>query len=130
MASVTIDINTFVDVALAKIKHLAGRRPIILSSFTPEVCILLKLKQSAYPVLFITNAGKRPMADKERRAASLQTAMKFAKYWQLAGLVLACDAFLLCPRLISFVKNAGLACASYGLGNNEPENAKVGKTVS
>ncbi|KAJ6780595.1 hypothetical protein PWT90_07122 [Aphanocladium album] len=124
VASVTIDINTFVDVALEKIRRLAGRRPIILSSFTPEVCILLKLKQSTYPVLFITNAGKVPMTDKELRAASLQMGMKFARYWQLTGLVLACDTFLLCPRLIFLVKSAGLVCASYGLGNNDPENAK------
>ncbi|KAM3508373.1 hypothetical protein MY10362_001218 [Beauveria mimosiformis] len=125
VASVTIDINTFVDVALEKIKRLAGRRPIILSSFTPEVCILLKFKQNAYPVLFITNAGKLPMMDKELRAASLQIALKFARYWQLSGLVLACDTFLLCPRLISLVQDAGLVCASYGLGNNDPANAKI-----
>ncbi|XWX01655.1 hypothetical protein V2A60_009683 [Cordyceps javanica] len=125
VASVTIDINTFVDVTLEKIKRLAGRRPIILSSFTPEVCILLKLKQSAYPVMLITNAGKVPMADKELRAASLQMGLQFARCWQLSGIVLACDTFLLCPRLISFVKNAGLVCASYGLGNNDPENAKI-----
>ncbi|KAM3515073.1 hypothetical protein MY11210_001311 [Beauveria gryllotalpidicola] len=125
VASVTIDINTFVDVALEKIKRLAGRRPIILSSFTPEICILLKLKQNAYPVLFITNAGKLPMMDKELRAASLQIALKFARYWQLSGLVLACDTFLLCPRLISLVQDAGLVCASYGLGNNDPANAKI-----
>ncbi|KAM0668169.1 hypothetical protein ACQRIU_001731 [Beauveria bassiana] len=125
VASVTIDINTFVDVALEKIKRLAGRRPIILSSFTPEICILLKFKQNAYPVLFITNAGKLPMMDKELRAASLQIALKFARYWQLSGLVLACDTFLLCPRLISLVQNAGLVCASYGLGNNDPVNAKI-----
>ncbi|KAM3460163.1 hypothetical protein NHJ6243_006209 [Beauveria neobassiana] len=125
VASVTIDINTFVDVALEKIKRLAGHRPIILSSFTPEICVLLKFKQNAYPVLFITNAGKLPMMDKELRAASLQIALKFARYWQLSGLVLACDTFLLCPRLISLVQNAGLVCASYGLGNNDPVNAKI-----
>ncbi|KAM3562612.1 hypothetical protein MY1884_001728 [Beauveria asiatica] len=125
VASVTIDINTFVDVALEKIKRLASRRPIILSSFTPEICILLNFKQNAYPVLFITNAGKLPMMDKELRAASLQIALKFARCWQLSGLVLACDTFLLCPRLISLVQDAGLVCASYGLGNNDPANAKI-----
>ncbi|EGX88436.1 ankyrin repeat-containing protein, putative [Cordyceps militaris CM01] len=125
VASVTIDINTFVDVALEKLRRLAGRRPILLSSFTPEVCILLRLKQSAYPVLLISNAGKLPRADKEVRAASLQSGLQFARYWRLSGLVLACDVFLLCPRLISLVKSAGLVCASYGLGNNDPENVKM-----
>lgn len=125
VAPVTIDINTFVDAALSKLKRFAGNRRIILSSFTPEICILLRLKQSRYPVLFITNAGKPPMVDRDLRAASLQMAMKFAKYWGLQGIVLACDTFLLCPGLISLVRRIGLVCASYGLGNNEPANARV-----
>ncbi|PON25126.1 glycerophosphoryl diester phosphodiesterase [Trichoderma gamsii] len=124
VAPVTIDINTFVDVALEKIQRLAGNRPIILSSFTPEVCILLSVKQKAYPVMFITNAGKVPMADKELRVSSLQVGVQFARLWNLAGLVFACEALLYCPRLVQFVKNAGLVCASYGLLNNEPIHAR------
>ncbi|KAL7896174.1 Glycerophosphoryl diester phosphodiesterase family domain-containing protein [Trichoderma sp. SZMC 28014] len=124
VAPVTIDINTFVDVALEKIQRLAGKRPIILSSFTPEVCILLSVKQKTYPVMFITNAGKLPMADKELRVASLQVGVQFARLWNLAGVVFACEALLYCPRLVQFVKNAGLVCASYGLLNNEPIHAR------
>ncbi|KAK6445089.1 glycerophosphodiester phosphodiesterase [Trichoderma asperellum] len=124
VAPVTIDINTFVDVALEKIQRLAGNRPIILSSFTPEVCILLSVKQKTYPVMFITNAGKVPMADKELRVASLQVGVQFARLWNLAGVVFACEALLYCPRLVQFVKNAGLVCASYGLLNNEPMLAR------
>ncbi|KAL6900448.1 Glycerophosphoryl diester phosphodiesterase family domain-containing protein [Trichoderma evansii] len=120
VAPVTIDINTFVDVALEKIQRLAGNRPIILSSFTPEVCILLSVKQKTYPVMFITNAGKVPMADKELRVASLQVGVQFARLWNLAGVVFACEALLYCPRLVQFVKRSGLVCASYGLLNNEP----------
>ncbi|KAL7921341.1 Glycerophosphoryl diester phosphodiesterase family domain-containing protein [Trichoderma austrokoningii] len=125
VAPVTIDINTFVDAALEKIQRMAGKRPIILSSFTPEVCILLSVKQKAYPVMFITNAGKVPMADKELRVASLQVGVQFARLWNLAGVVFACEALLSCPRLVRFVKNAGLVCASYGLLNNEPVHARV-----
>ncbi|KAK1237387.1 hypothetical protein MKX08_003012 [Trichoderma sp. CBMAI-0020] len=124
VAPVTIDINTFVDVALDKIQRLAGKRPMILSSFTPEVCILLSVKQKTYPVMFITNAGKVPMADKELRVASLQVGVQFARLWNLAGVVFACEALLYCPRLVQFVKKAGLVCASYGLLNNEPIHAR------
>ncbi|EHK49560.1 hypothetical protein TRIATDRAFT_172014, partial [Trichoderma atroviride IMI 206040] len=124
VAPVTIDINTFVDVALEKIQRLAGKRPIILSSFTPEVCILLSVKQKTYPVMFISNAGKVPMADKELRVASLQVGVQFARLWNLAGVVFACEALLYCPRLVQFVKDAGLVCASYGLLNNEPIHAR------
>ncbi|GAM89319.1 hypothetical protein ANO11243_073560 [Dothideomycetidae sp. 11243] len=73
--------------------------------------------------MFITNAGKVPMVDMEKRAQSLQVAVAFAQRWGLAGLVFACDVFLLCPRLIRYVKNRGLKCASYGPPNNVPELA-------
>ncbi|UKZ69799.1 uncharacterized protein TrAtP1_010804 [Trichoderma atroviride] len=124
VAPVAIDINTFVDVALEKIQRLADKRRIILSSFTPEVCILLSVKQKTYPVMFISNAGKVPMADKELRVASLQVGVQFARLWNLAGVVFACEALLYCPRLVQFVKDAGLVCASYGLLNNEPIHAR------
>jgi glycerophosphodiester phosphodiesterase len=75
--------------------------------------------------MFITNAGKVPMTDLELRAASLQMAVQFARCWDLAGVVFACEALLYCPRFVRFVKNAGLVCASYGLLNNDPINARV-----
>lgn len=125
VATVGIDMNTFVDAILAKVDRLGGKRRIILTSFTPEICILLSRKQRAYPVMFITNAGKLPAADLEVRAASLQVAVHFARRWNLAGVVFACETLLLCPRLVQFVKGAGLVCASYGLLNNIPDNSKV-----
>ncbi|KAK3312289.1 hypothetical protein B0H66DRAFT_570380 [Apodospora peruviana] len=96
----------------------------MLSSFTPEICILLSLKQKTYPVLLIIDAGKVPMADTEVRAASMQVAVEFAKRWNLAGVVFSCEVLLLCPRLVGFVKCKGLVCASYGTLNNEPGNVE------
>ncbi|POR31633.1 Glycerophosphodiester phosphodiesterase GDE1 [Tolypocladium paradoxum] len=125
VATVGIDMNSFVDAILAKLERLGGKRRIMLTSFTPEICILLSLKQRTYPVMFITNAGKLPATDLEVRAASLQVAVHFAKRWKLAGVVFACETLLLCPRLVQFVKGAGLVCASYGLLNNIPDNSKM-----
>ncbi|KAK3331402.1 ankyrin repeat-containing protein [Apodospora peruviana] len=126
VAPVAIDLNTFVDVALETMhKYATPNRKIMLSSFTPEICILLSLKQKTYPVLFITNAGKVPMADMEVRAASMQVAVQFAKRWDLAGVVFSCEVLLLCPRLVGFVKGKGLVCASYGTLNNQPGNVEI-----
>ncbi|KAI1810999.1 Glycerophosphoryl diester phosphodiesterase family-domain-containing protein [Poronia punctata] len=122
VAPVALELNLFVDTILGQV-HLYGRnRPIVLSSFTPEVCILLSLKQRAYPVMFITNAGKLPMTDVEKRATSMQVAIKFAKLWGLAGIVFASDVFLLCPGLIGYVKSLDLVCASYGPRNCIPQD--------
>ncbi|KAH9908657.1 Glycerophosphoryl diester phosphodiesterase family-domain-containing protein [Xylariomycetidae sp. FL2044] len=140
-----LEINTFVDAVLDRIHHhhrLAGEdedderrrgRPIILSSFTPEICMLLRVKQRAYPVLFITNAnananaGRRlpPQSDMNRKAASARAAVGFARAWDLAGIVFSCDALLLCPGLIGVVRGAGLLCGSYGQGNDDPGNVEV-----
>ena len=76
-------------------------------------------------MLFITNAGKRPITDKEQRAGSLQVAVRFATQWGLAGLVLASDVLVMCPRLVGYVKRKGLVCGSYGSLNNVPETVEV-----
>ncbi|GIJ97977.1 hypothetical protein Aspvir_000085 [Aspergillus viridinutans] len=123
VAPLAIEINTFVDKVLETIfLHARSPQNIILSSFTPEICILLAFKQRVYPVMFITNAGKPPVMDLETRASSLQSAVRFAKRWSLSGIVFASETLISCPRLIRYVKGSGLACGSYGLQNNVPEN--------
>ncbi|OQE37669.1 hypothetical protein PENCOP_c009G03158 [Penicillium coprophilum] len=120
-----IEINTFIDRILAQIFRVSSGRSVILSSFSPEVCILLATKQDIYPVMFITNAGKIPMSDMEMRASSLQAAVRFSKRWNLAGIVFASETLILCPRLVGYVKRSGLICGSYGSLNNIPEHAKA-----
>ncbi|WEW59841.1 hypothetical protein PRK78_005322 [Emydomyces testavorans] len=125
VAPVAIELNEFINATLDKIYRFGKGRNIILASFTPEVCILLSHKAKGYPIMFITNAGKLPITDMEKRGASLQVALQFAKQWSLTGVILAAETFLLCPRLIKYVQTSGLVCASYGLVNNVPANAKL-----
>ncbi|BCS01997.1 uncharacterized protein AKAW2_60261A [Aspergillus luchuensis] len=125
VAPVAIEINIFVDKILEKVFTLGNSRNIILSSFTPEICILLAFKQQTYPVMYITNAGKPPVTDREKRAGSLQAAVGFAQQWGLNGIVLASETLIICPRLIGYVQRSGLVCGSYGPLNNIPENAQL-----
>lgn len=128
MAPIAFEINTYVDQMLHHIFKAKGQRKIILSSFSTEICMLLSVKQNIYPVMFITNAGIRTNSDMDVRARSLQTAVHFAKRWNLAGIVFANQTLIVCPRLVGYVKRSGLACGSYGGMNNTPANAKVGLT--
>ncbi|PSN75562.1 Glycerophosphoryl diester phosphodiesterase [Corynespora cassiicola Philippines] len=125
IAPVSIEINIFVDTILDKIASFGRGRNIILSSLTPDICILLAIKQNAYPVIFITNAGKLPLSDKEKRAGSLQVAVRFAKQWGLAGVVTAADPLIMCPRLVEFIKSQGLICRTYNGLNKEPANVEI-----
>lgn len=124
VAPIAIKLNKFVDIVFKQLHHDAGPRPIILSSFTPKVCILFAIKQRAYPVIFITNAGKAPIRDMEVCAADLQGVVYFAERWGLAGVVFTCNSLLLCPRLVSLVKARGLICGTYREQNNQPDNVK------
>ncbi|KAI1936005.1 hypothetical protein LOZ66_004923 [Ophidiomyces ophidiicola] len=125
VAPIAIELNTYLDAVLERIYRFGLDRGIILASFTPEVCILLAKKATGFPVFFITNAGKLPITDMEKRGASLQASVQLARLWNLAGIILVAETFLLCPRLIKYVQMAGLVCVSDGLVNNVPENAKL-----
>ncbi|KAJ5348690.1 uncharacterized protein N7506_001943 [Penicillium brevicompactum] len=129
VAPVALEINTFIDHILERVFQAKSERNIILSSFSPEVCVLLTTKQNVYPVMFITNAGKLPASDLDMRASSLQAAVRFAKRWSLAGIVFASETLILCPRLVGYVKRSGLVCGSYGALNNIPENSKIQKAA-
>ncbi|KAK2736425.1 hypothetical protein FQN57_000758 [Myotisia sp. PD_48] len=124
-APIGVELNMFIDSILEKIFRFGKNRSIILASFTPEASILLTVKQDRYPVMFITNAGKTPVEDFEERVRSVQVAVRFAKHWNLAGIVLAAEPLLLSPKLIRYIQHSGLACASYGILNNIPEKAQA-----
>lgn len=124
MGEIGVDLNFFVDTILKVIydENTTGR-DIVFSSFHPDICLLLSLKQPTMPVLFLTEAGTAPMYD--IRASSLQNAVRFSKKWNLLGIVSNALALIKTPRLAQVVKSMGLVCVTYGTENNEPELAKI-----
>jgi glycerophosphoryl diester phosphodiesterase len=123
METFAIELNLYVNTILTSVMTHAGARPIMFSSFSPEICILSSQKQARYPVLFLNCGGNWPTGD--IRASSLQEAVHFAKAWKLDGIVMESDPLVLAPRLIRSVRECGLVCASYGTLNNNPQFAKV-----
>ena len=123
MDTYAVELNSFVDTVLTKVYDLGKKRNIIFSSFNPDICLLLSLKQPSIPILFLTDAGVCPVGD--IRASSLQEAIRFASRWNLLGVVSAAEPLVLCPRLVKVVKESGLVCVSYGTLNNDPEKVKV-----
>jgi glycerophosphodiester phosphodiesterase len=94
-----------------------------LTSFSPELCILLAQKQNQYPVLFLNESNLFPTGD--TRASNLQEAVHFARRWNLPGVVMSSEPFIMSPKLMAYVKDAGLVCVSFGFMNNDAENARV-----
>ncbi|KAF2018787.1 GDPD-domain-containing protein [Aaosphaeria arxii CBS 175.79] len=123
MDQYAVELNSFVDTVLKTVYDLAGNRNIILSSFNPDICLMLSFKQPAIPILFLTDAGTSPVGDV--RASSLQEAIRFASRWNLLGVVSAAEPLVHCPRLVKVVKESGLVCVSYGTLNNEESNVNI-----
>ncbi|KAJ5973926.1 hypothetical protein N7481_011136 [Penicillium waksmanii] len=69
----------------AKSPSPARGRKIILSSFTPDICMLLAIKQQSYPVMFITNDGKLPANDLKQELAVCKLQSNFSNdgIWQI-----------------------------------------------
>lgn len=123
MDTYAVELNEFVDTVLRMVYDLGGSRNVIFSSFHPDICLLLSLKQPSRPILFLTDAGTSDVGD--IRASSLQEAIRFASRWNLLGVVSAAEPLVMCPRLVRVVKESGLVCVSYGTLNNEPDNVKL-----
>ena len=123
MEPYAMELNFYVDTILSMLFRLCGNRNITLSSFSPEICILLACKQETFPILFINKAGSVPAGD--IRAGSLKGAIEFAQAWNLAGIVMLSDPFVMCPRLLTYAKDSGLVLGTYGNLNDEPECALV-----
>ncbi|KAI8357899.1 Glycerophosphoryl diester phosphodiesterase family-domain-containing protein [Choanephora cucurbitarum] len=116
------ELNVYVDTILECVyDNVEQDRHVIFSSFHPEICLALNLKQPNYPVFFLTDAGTLPMAD--IRCNSLQEAVRFAKQADLLGIVAASEPILEAPRMVQVIKEMGLLLFTYGVLNNEVENA-------
>lgn len=124
MGEVAYDMNFYVDTILKTVyEENTSGRDILFSSFHPDICLLLSLKQPTMPILYLTEAGTEPMAD--IRASSLQNAIRFAKKWNLLGIVSNAKTLVKTPRLAQVVKSSGLVCVTYGVENNDPESCKI-----
>ncbi len=84
---------------------------------------MLARKQGRWPVIFGTDSGNWQPTDV--RAKNLQEAVSFAKNWELDGVLLASEPFVLAPQLVGFVKEKGMVCATYGVLNDEVEGVTV-----
>ncbi|KAH7325669.1 Glycerophosphoryl diester phosphodiesterase family-domain-containing protein [Stachybotrys elegans] len=124
MDTYAMELNHFLDTILSVVfKHAGPKRKIIISTFSPEVCMLLAVKQQIYPIVFLNDSSNWPTGDP--RALSTQTAVHFARQFGLAGVAMAAEPFVASPGLIRFIKDRGLFTMSYGNLNDDVEAAKV-----
>lgn len=118
-----------------------GRR-VVVSSFNPDVCLALKLKQSTYPVYFISRGGVNPKGNMDHpqaldpRHESGVAATMWAHQLCLNGVVLfgAClgaggvdkESAI---HLVRLLAHLNLAAISYGHGVSSGEYRQFAASI-
>lgn len=115
------------DAVLECVFQHVGNRPLMFSSFHPDACLVLRLKQPNYPVFFLTSSGLERFTDV--RCNSLRAAVHFAAHANLMGVVCASSPLIECPELIPEIKARGLVLVTWGAANNDSRNVRVQKQV-
>jgi len=78
MDTYSVEFNIVVDTVLDEVYTYVKDRPIVFTSFSPELCIILSHKQQKYPVILLNESNLFPTGDV--RASNLQEAVQFARY--------------------------------------------------
>lgn len=116
------EINDFVDRIISVIIQHAGNRRIVLESFDADLTVMLRLKQTIFPVIFLSQG----MTDRYKRyadirARSIWNGVYFAQAFDLAGLDIISDYYLVMGKeLVNFIKDHNLIARAWG--NMSEEN--------
>jgi len=110
-------------VILKVVYENAQERPILFSTFQPDVALLMKKLQHTYPVYFLTNGGNEVYDDV--RMNSLEEAKKLALGGGLDGIVSEVKGIFRNPSVVREIKESNLSLLTYGKLNNVPEAVHV-----
>lgn len=111
------------EVIMKVVYEYAQGRPIMFSSFQPDVALIIKKLQTSYPVYFLTNGGTEIFDDV--RMNSLEDAKKLAIEGGLDGIVSEVKGIFKSPSVVREIKEADLSLLTYGKLNNVPEAVQV-----
>lgn len=104
------EINDFVDRILNCIFDYSNGRAIMLSTLNANIAIMLRLKQSQYPVMFLTTGDSQRFNDPMTK--TVQNAIHFAQAFDLAGI--NPNAAYLTEYLVRCAQDRGLLVYAWG----------------
>ncbi|XP_043253704.1 glycerophosphocholine phosphodiesterase GPCPD1-like isoform X1 [Colletes gigas] len=114
------DLNLYLDTILKVVLEYGGNRKIVFSSFNPDICAMIRLKQNKYPVVFLTQGvtSKYPTYH-DPRCQTIPMAVRHAIAADILGINVHTEDILRDPSQVNFVKEAGLIIFCWGDDNND-----------
>uniref|UniRef100_V9I6V9 Putative glycerophosphodiester phosphodiesterase 5 n=1 Tax=Apis cerana TaxID=7461 RepID=V9I6V9_APICE len=116
------DLNMYLDIILKVVLEYGGDRKIVFSSFNPDICAMIRLKQNKYPVVFLTQGvtSKYPTYH-DPRCQTIPMAVRHALAADILGINVHTEDILRDPSQVKFVKDAGLIIFCWGDDNNDKD---------
>jgi glycerophosphodiester phosphodiesterase len=112
------EVDRMVNAVLGSMNYMANsRRRMMFSSFDPDVCAALRLRQQRIPVLFLSDGVVWHSDD---RRNSVAAAVEVALAHQLQGVVLESGALRAQQGAAAAARRQGLQLMTFGLDNNDP----------
>uniref|UniRef100_A0A0N4ZMM3 Glycerophosphocholine phosphodiesterase GPCPD1 n=1 Tax=Parastrongyloides trichosuri TaxID=131310 RepID=A0A0N4ZMM3_PARTI len=122
--------NEFVDIILTDVLTYAGNRRIVFSSFDPDTCLMISLKQNKYPVLFLSVGNDtKYMVYKDERTHSSMNAVHFIAGTNLLGVNFHSEDVLKDQSSIEAAKKYGLVIFVWGDELNDKKHVEYFKKV-
>ncbi|XP_076654231.1 glycerophosphocholine phosphodiesterase GPCPD1 isoform X3 [Halictus rubicundus] len=114
------DLNLYLDTILKVVLEYGGDRKVVFSSFNPDICAMIRLKQNKYPVVFLTQGitSKYPTYH-DPRCQTIPMAVRHALAADILGINVHTEDILRDPSQVKFVKDAGLIIFCWGDDNND-----------
>ncbi|XP_034182764.1 glycerophosphocholine phosphodiesterase GPCPD1 isoform X1 [Osmia lignaria lignaria] len=116
------DLNLYLDIILKVVLEYGGDRKIVFSSFNPDICAMIRLKQNKYPVVFLTQGvtSKYPTYH-DPRCQTIPMAVRHALAADILGINVHTEDILRDPSQVKLVKDAGLIIFCWGDDNNDKD---------
>ncbi|XP_043680401.1 glycerophosphocholine phosphodiesterase GPCPD1-like isoform X2 [Vespula pensylvanica] len=119
------DLNMYLDTILKVVLEYGGDRKIVFSSFNPDICVMIRLKQNKYPVVFLTQGitSKYPTYH-DPRCQTIPMAIRHALAADILGINVHTEDILRDPSQVKLVKDAGLIIFCWGDDNNDKDTIR------
>ncbi|TMS33128.1 hypothetical protein L596_000904 [Steinernema carpocapsae] len=115
--------NEVIDIILSDVLNNAGNRRIVFSSFDPDICTMVSLKQNKYPVLFLcVGDTTRYVPFLDQRSSTSLTAVNFAAGTELLGVNFHSEDLLNTRVPVDRANHFGLVSFVWGDDLNTKEN--------
>ncbi|GMS84356.1 hypothetical protein PENTCL1PPCAC_6531, partial [Pristionchus entomophagus] len=107
--------NNFVDIIIADVLRNALDRRIMFSSFDPDICAMISMKQNRYPVFFLcVGETQRYARFKDQRCSTSLASVNFACGADLLGVNFNSEDLLKDPRPVRRASELGLVSFVWG----------------